>query len=83
RKFGERRFGDRPSQSDRRFSGRDERKPFKSEPKTDPENPFALRRNPFALRGVGTKTPSLPPQDGPMMRSRGWKKRSDDSNEKK
>ena len=84
RKFGERRFGDRQgSSSDRRFAGKDDRKPFKPQAKTDPENPFALRRNPYALRGVGTKTPSLPPQNGPVMRSRGWKKRDSDNNENK
>ena len=83
RKFGDRRFGDRPAASERRFSGKDDRKPYQAPAKSDPENPFALRRNPYALRGVGTKTPSLPPQSGPMMRSRGWKKRDSDNTENK
>lgn len=42
---------------------------------TENENPLAVRRNPFALNGIGSKKPSLPKSDGPLMRSRGWKKR--------
>lgn len=70
-----------------------ERKPFGSKPfakrldepasePQQPENPLSLRRNPFALKGVGIKKPSLPPSDGPLMRSRGWKKRDDSSDDK-
>ncbi len=90
--FGARDRSDRPfdRHDDRRKSF--DRKPFGSKPfgrrdeeaDTAPrqasENPFAVRRNPFALKGVGTKKPSLPPAEGPMMRSRGWKKRDTDAN---
>jgi len=40
------------------------------------ENPLALRRNPQALKMIMGRKPSLPPQDGPIMRERGWKKKS-------
>ena len=43
----------------------------------DPENPLAKRRNPGALRMLVGKQPSLKPMEGPMMRSRGWKKKSE------
>lgn len=39
------------------------------------ENPLARRRNPNALKSLIGRTPSLPKQDGPIMRSRGWKKK--------
>lgn len=42
----------------------------------DSENPLAKRRNPEALKMLVGKQPSLKPMDGPMMRSRGWKKKS-------
>ncbi|MDE6130530.1 MAG: hypothetical protein K2F74_02960, partial [Muribaculaceae bacterium] len=41
----------------------------------DSENPLAARRNPYALRSITGKTPSLPRPEGPIMRSRGWKKK--------
>lgn len=42
------------------------------------ENPLALRRNPDALKMLRGRKPSLPPQQGPIMRSRGWKKKQND-----
>ncbi|MGM9859804.1 MAG: class I SAM-dependent RNA methyltransferase [Muribaculaceae bacterium] len=42
----------------------------------DSENPLAKRRNPAALKMLVGKQPSLKPMEGPMMRSRGWKKKS-------
>ena len=70
-----------------RFDKRDRfaRKPrFEDRPKydtaprfeADPENPLAKRRNPDALKMLKGKQPSLPPMEGPIMRSRGWKKKS-------
>ena len=74
RKFSDKKFGDRrPEKFD---SKKDERQP-------GAENPFAVRRNPYALRAIGSKKPSLPPQNGPLMRSRGWKKRDADNNDEK
>lgn len=67
------RKSDRRSDFNRNFDSRDSRQ----QPESD--NPFAIRRNPYALRSIVDKKPSLPPSDGPMMRSRGWKKRSDDA----
>lgn len=56
------------------------RKSFKPRQQSAPavlesENPLAKRRNPDALKMVRGKKPSLPPQEGPIMRSRGWKKK--------
>lgn len=45
-------------------------------PEADPENPLAKRRNPHALKMLVGKQPSLKPQEGPIMRPRGWKKKS-------
>ncbi len=39
------------------------------------ENPLAIRRNEHALKSIHLKQPSLPPSSGPIMRSRGWKKK--------
>ena len=40
------------------------------------ENPLALRRNPKALSMLKGKVPTLPAQEGPLMRPRrGWKKK--------
>lgn len=41
------------------------------------ENPLAARRNPKALKSITNRTPSLPKTEGPIMRSRGWKKKSE------
>ncbi len=57
--------------------GRFEHKPETARPvEADPENPLAKRRNPHALKMIVGKQPSLKPQEGPLMRSRGWKKKS-------
>lgn len=91
RSFGERdrRPGERKPFG-RKPEGRQDFKPrfdntFRRQPDAadEPENPFAKRRNPFALNNIGSKAPSLPPQNGPIMRSRGWKKRSSDNDENK
>lgn len=64
-----------------RFSGRFNQTVGHSDA-VDSENPFAKRRNPHALKSLSGRTPKLPPVSGPVMRSRGWKKRQtdDDSN---
>lgn len=79
---GDRRFRDNKNK-DKNFRHRDDRQSRKysdrhesdeiQQPESD--NPLALRRNPYALRSLQGKTPSLPPQQGPIMRSRGWKKK--------
>lgn len=74
--------------SDRPAFARDERKPFARKPfsrpgfrdkdttpEPEPENPLARRRNPDALKSLIGRKPSLPPSEGPIMRSRGWKKK--------
>ena len=80
---------DRNRESDRRSSRRASdrpafaRKPFsrpgfrdnKTVPEAEPENPLARRRNPDALKSLIGRKPSLPPSEGPIMRSRGWKKK--------
>lgn len=39
------------------------------------ENPLAKRRNEGALKSILGRTPSLPPAEGPFMRTRrGWKR---------
>ncbi len=67
----------------RRFERDDNprRKPFgtaaapESEPEKPSDNPLAVRRNPGALKSLVGRKPSLPPAEGPTMRSRGWKKK--------
>lgn len=46
-------------------------------PEVEPfdENPLAYRRNPEALKRIVNREPSLPKSEGPIMRSRGWKKK--------
>ena len=63
--------GSKPS--DRRF----QTKPAAAAPEADApsENPLAVRRNPAALRSLVGRKPTLPPSEGPVMRSRGWKKK--------
>ena len=46
-------------------------------PESEPENPLARRRNPYILRKI-VNNPTQPGLRGPVMRSRGWKKKSDD-----
>lgn len=69
----------------RKFDSRpSERKPFgrrfddaaDEQPKAESENPLAARRNPDALKSIKNRTPKLPPAEGPIMRERGWKKKS-------
>lgn len=72
-------FNDRSERSGK-FSERGERgdrqnRPAAAKFDADPENHLALRRNPHALKDLQNRTPSLPPQQGPIMRSRGWKKK--------
>lgn len=59
----------------RRDSFRDRDRDRKPEP--EPENPLARRRNPYILRKI-VNNPTQPGLRGPVMRSRGWKKKSDD-----
>ncbi len=66
---------DRYNDSKRPYPARNEA----PEPTTEEvsENPLALRRNPLALNILKGKTPTLPANDGPLMRPRrGWKKKS-------
>lgn len=70
------RFGDRPDRNKDRFDK-------KTLPRTDelgqtPEsdNPLALRRNPQALKSITNRQPTLPKTEGPIMRPRGWRKKS-------
>lgn len=64
----------RPSQPSKPSKPTGQR-PVPTLPVADPENPLAKRRNPGALNIIKGRTPSLPPQEGPIMRSRGWKKK--------
>ena len=41
------------------------------------ENPLARRRNPDALKFIQGRQPSLPRPEGPIIRSRGWKKKGE------
>ena len=44
-------------------------------PEVVSENPLAKRRNEGALKTILGRTPSLPPAEGPFMRTRrGWKR---------
>lgn len=52
------------------------KKPIAAEAEVS-ENPLALRRNPAALKSIKYREPSLPKSDGPIMRSRGWKKKTE------
>ena len=70
-------FGDRkPAGADRKTFGAD-RKPMGERParpaSTESENPLAVRRNPHALKMLQGKTPTI---EGPVMRTRGWKKKN-------
>lgn len=53
----------------------DDGKPAQSSAPAASDNPLALRRNPNALKALANRKPTLPPQEGPIMRSRGWKKK--------
>ncbi len=83
RQQGTRRF-DRSARSERSDRFDRSARPQRSErsvPVADPENPLALRRNPHALESIVGRKPSIKPQEGPTMRSRGWRKKSNDSKE--
>jgi len=68
---------DRKFKDDHKFRDRDrDRAPRETEPEAESDNPLAKRRNPDALKMLRDKQPSLPPQQGPLMRPRGWKKKS-------
>lgn len=75
-RFNERAGDDRYAErtKGRRFDERAANAPIQE---ADPENPLAKRRNPHALKMLVGKQPSLKPQEGPIMRSRGWKKKSE------
>ena len=88
RRRGDRRGDDKPSRFNRddKFGRRDKfnrEDKFKREERFDREerfnedNPLASRRNEHALKSISFKKPSLPPTQGPVMRSRGWKKKND------
>ena len=60
--------------------GKDGRKPFgkpyeEAVEEPESENPLAKRRNPDALKMLQNKMPSLAKSEGPIMRSRGWKRK--------
>lgn len=69
----------KPFDRDRKPFDRDRKpfdKPAEAPAETQPsENPLAVRRNPAALKSIINRKPSLPRQEGPIMRSRGWKKK--------
>ncbi len=77
----------KPWERDRKPWERD-RKPFGRKPwerdneeaatRQESENPLASRRNPELLKMVVNRAPSLPKASGPVMRSRGWKKKGTD-----
>lgn len=78
---GKKSRGDRDYRFDDRNDSRRNKKAFsdrKSERnfESDQENPLSGRRNEFALKSINFKKPSLPPAEGPIMRSRGWKKKN-------
>ncbi len=85
RKYGDRDHRDRkPFDRDHKPFDRNRRQPAKpfdkrgiqTDIEPESENPLARRRNPDALKSILGRRPSLPPQEGPIMRSRGWKKKS-------
>jgi putative N6-adenine-specific DNA methylase len=57
---------------------RDDRRDERDKEEIENENPLARRRSLSALKWIESnksRQPSLPPQEGPIMRSRGWKKK--------
>lgn len=46
-----------------------------SENASESDNPLAKRRNPDALKMLQNRKPTLPRNEGPIMRDRGWKKK--------
>lgn len=53
----------------------DRRFPPREQAPTEAEATLDRRRNPDALKSITGKAPSLPPGQGVIMRSRGWKKK--------
>lgn len=71
-------FGRDDNRERRGFGRRDDnRAPESRETQAPSENPLAMRRNPAALRSLIGRQPALPPSEGPIIRSRGWKKKGD------
>lgn len=70
------RRSDRRNDKPTRFK-RDREEKFDREERFSDDNPLASRRSEFALKSISFKKPSLPPAQGPVMRSRGWKKKND------
>ena len=62
----------RTDDAPRRFTSHPDRDRQESR---EEENPTSRRRNPEALKSITGKGPSLPPSQGVIMRSRGWKKK--------
>lgn len=58
--------------------GRERQQARKEQPVS--ENPLAIRRNEGLLKSIMGKTPSRPNLEGRMMRSRGWKRQSENKN---
>lgn len=66
-------FGNKPAFGGKPFAAkRQEEAPAAP---AESENPLAARRNPAALKSILNREPSLPKAEGPIMRSRGWKKK--------
>lgn len=65
-------------QPDKKFPLGATKKPLDANLGQTPEsdNPLAKRRNPNALLMIQGRTPSLPPQQGPLMRPKGWRKKN-------
>lgn len=76
-----RRYGDRREEFNREegFNKSDRYRTEMPEPQPESENPLAKRRNPHALKSIIGRKPKLFARE-PVMRSRGWKKKSSDEN---
>lgn len=74
-KYGEHDGKERKDKFDRRDKQRDRNFNQSHQDPSGLENPLAVRRNEHALKSIQIKQPSLPPTSGPLMRSRGWKKK--------
>ncbi|MDE7154494.1 MAG: RNA methyltransferase [Muribaculaceae bacterium] len=70
--------GFKPRRRDEKFPAArqsDRREEFAKQRELVSENPLAARRNVDALKSIHLKSPSLPPQEGPFMRTRERKKK--------
>ena len=74
---GRKSFKDGSKPSNDKYSRRPKYSGFTPKEEQEPENPLAKRRNPHILKLIQGRQPSIPAQDGPIMRSRGWKKKLD------